>query len=38
MADLALIFGWPPATMAEMGLAELMDWRERAIRRHEPQE
>lgn len=31
MADIATVFGgWTPAMMGEFGLAELMDWRERA--------
>lgn len=30
MADLAVIFHWPPADMDLLGLQELMDWRERA--------
>lgn len=35
MADLAAVFHWRPADMAEMPLAELMEWRERARRRVE---
>lgn len=30
MADLAVVFHWPPAAMADMELEELIDWRERA--------
>lgn len=30
MADLAVIFHWAPADMGQLGLQELMDWRERA--------
>ncbi len=30
MADLAVVFHWPPAVMDSMALAELLDWRERA--------
>lgn len=36
MADLAFVFHWAPAQMADLGLAELMEWRERARERHEP--
>ncbi|MBU9409981.1 GpE family phage tail protein [Burkholderia multivorans] len=35
MADIATVFGWPPSTMDAFGLAELMDWRERARVRYE---
>ncbi|NVM80059.1 hypothetical protein FHW83_005904 [Duganella sp. SG902] len=35
MADLAVVFHWPPQAMYEFSLAELMDWRERARERHE---
>lgn len=38
MADLAIVFHWCPADMADMSLAELMDWREQARSRHEPQD
>lgn len=37
MADLAMVFHWRPADMADMGVAELMEWRERARERYEPQ-
>lgn len=30
MADIAAIFGWTPADMNALSLAELADWRERA--------
>lgn len=30
MADIALVFHWPPAVMADMSLDELLAWRERA--------
>lgn len=33
MADLAAVFHWRPADMADMSLTELMQWRERARRR-----
>jgi len=36
MADLAVVFHWPPAAMDALGLAELMEWRERARVRHNP--
>ena len=36
MADIALVFGWMPAQMSAMPLAELMEWRERARLRHQP--
>ena len=38
MADLAMVFLWRPADMADMGVAELMEWRERARERYEPQD
>ena len=38
MADLAMVFGWTPADMAGFTLPELMQWRERARKRHEPQD
>ena len=38
MADLAVVFHWAPADMADLGLTELMEWRERARQRSEPQE
>lgn len=36
MADLAITFHWHPAQLDELGLAELMDWRERARKRVNP--
>ena len=36
MADLAIVFHWAPADMESLSLAELMDWRERARQRCEP--
>ena len=33
MADLAMVFHWSPADMADMTLTELAEWRERARRR-----
>ncbi|MBI1771571.1 MAG: GpE family phage tail protein [Burkholderiales bacterium] len=30
MADVAVVFHWPPSAMDELGVLELMDWRERA--------
>ncbi|MFD1296469.1 GpE family phage tail protein [Lysobacter gummosus] len=30
MADIAAIFGWTPADMADFSLSELARWRERA--------
>ena len=38
MADLALVFGWKPDEMSAMSLPELMDWRERARQRHQPEQ
>lgn len=37
MADLALVFGWAPAVMDPMPIAELMEWRARAAARHNPE-
>ena len=36
MADLAIVFHWPPAVMDQMSLHELMQWRALAIARHNP--
>ncbi|WP_121120068.1 GpE family phage tail protein [Croceibacterium ferulae] len=33
MADVAIIFHWPPAAMDGMPLSELMGWRAQAARR-----
>lgn len=30
MADIAVVFGWPPAAMNDFELSELMQWREQA--------
>ncbi|WLE59287.1 GpE family phage tail protein [Burkholderia plantarii] len=38
MADIALVFGWTPAAMADMDLSELARWRERARVRYERNE
>lgn len=36
MADIAVVFHWPPQAMDAMSLTELMDWRERARIRNTP--
>ncbi|MFD1803924.1 GpE family phage tail protein [Mixta tenebrionis] len=33
MADIAVIFHWPPSEMYEMSLVELLDWRHKALLR-----
>ncbi|MCP1107279.1 GpE family phage tail protein [Serratia nevei] len=33
MADIAVIFHWPPSEMNGMALAELIGWRHRALQR-----
>jgi len=33
MANIAVIFHWPPAAMDPMSLSELMDWENRARER-----
>ncbi|WP_225775898.1 GpE family phage tail protein [Pseudomonas sp. Marseille-Q5115] len=38
MADIAVIFHWPPAAMDPLSLTELMEWRERARERSEVNE
>lgn len=38
MADIAVVFHWPPAAMDAMSVAELMEWRERARLRHNPED
>lgn len=38
MADLAIVFHWPPAAMEEMDLSEIMSWRAQAARRSQPPE
>jgi hypothetical protein len=30
MADIAVVFHWPPAAMNDLSLSDLMEWRERA--------
>lgn len=37
MADIALVFHWPPETMDRMDLADLVAWREKARARWEPE-
>lgn len=37
MADIAIVFHWPPQAMDSMGLGELMIWRDRAAKRHNPE-
>jgi hypothetical protein len=34
MADIAVVFHWPPAAMYDFTLVELMEWRERARERN----
>ncbi len=36
MADLAIVFHWTPADMNDMPLLDLMQWRERARLRSQP--
>lgn len=38
MADLAMVFHWAPRDMNAMDIAELMDWREQARRRHQSED
>ena len=33
MADLAIIFHWPPSEMREMDISEMAKWHERARKR-----
>lgn len=37
MADIALVFHWSPDVMGTMSLAELMGWRTKAAKRHNPE-
>lgn len=37
MADIAMVFHWPPSAFAEMSFAELMQWRDMARERYEAQ-
>lgn len=36
MADLAIVFHWGPADMESLTLTELMEWREQARKRVDP--
>lgn len=36
MADIAIIFHWPPSAMDDMTLPELMGWRAQAAKRSQP--
>jgi hypothetical protein len=38
MADVAVVFHWPPAAMEAMALSDLMGWRDHAARRSRPPE
>jgi hypothetical protein len=33
MADIAVIFHWPPSELERMSISELMEWREQARKR-----
>ncbi len=33
MADIAAVFHWTPAAMADLSLTELFEWRDRAVDR-----
>ncbi|ROT46087.1 GpE family phage tail protein [Pusillimonas sp. NJUB218] len=37
MADLAMVFHWAPDVMCGMSVPELMEWRERARKRSQPE-
>ncbi len=37
MADIALVFHWSPDIMDMMPLGELMGWRTKAAKRHNPE-
>ncbi|WP_082493222.1 GpE family phage tail protein [Acidovorax sp. Leaf160] len=37
MADVAMLFHWPPIAMQTMEVGELMAWRQRAVERHNQQ-
>ena len=37
MADIAMIFHWPPAAMQDMDVGELLHWRNLAVQRHNAQ-
>jgi hypothetical protein len=34
MADIAFVFHWPPDAMDALAVPDLMQWRNRAARRH----
>jgi hypothetical protein len=38
MADLAVMFHWPPSEMAAFSLQELGEWRARGIARTQPED
>ncbi|WP_179038416.1 GpE family phage tail protein [Limnobaculum xujianqingii] len=38
MADIAIIFHWPPSEMYDMSITELWEWRAQAARRTENDE
>ncbi|HET9511809.1 MAG TPA: GpE family phage tail protein [Sphingomonas sp.] len=38
MADIALVFGWTPDVMNPMPVGELMQWRAKAAKRHNPKD
>ncbi|AWK14761.1 GpE family phage tail protein [Candidatus Fukatsuia symbiotica] len=38
MADIAMLFHWPPSVTGSMTLTELLDWREKAIIRRGAQD
>jgi hypothetical protein len=38
MADIAVVFHWPPQAMTGFSLSELVEWRERARVRTEKQD
>lgn len=38
MADIALVFNWPPDVMSAMYIEELIEWRELARRRYQADE
>ncbi|WP_298808372.1 GpE family phage tail protein [uncultured Sphingomonas sp.] len=37
MADIAFVFHWQPDALNALSVADLMQWRERAARRHNPE-
>ncbi|WP_293935572.1 GpE family phage tail protein [Iodobacter sp.] len=36
MADIAMVFHWPPSAMDSMEVSELIEWREAARKRQSP--